>query len=301
MIGIPIDDKKIYIPCRYLRTMGLRTDLATRLIRSTFQQRFLVARMTQLPVAGKAIEFALFEKDEMIYLPRDDTVKRKVIQLDKEVGATNMALPSQVIDHFLRRSRYIFIMNACMCRDSNHCQDYPHQLGCIFLGKGVTKIPKKMGRRATPEEAVEHMKKAREAGLVHLIGRNKIDSVWLNTGPKEDLLSICNCCQCCCLWKMLPEMNDTINSGVSRIPGLQVRIIEDRCTGCGACIEDKICFTRALSISNGKAVIDDLRCKGCGRCMEFCPRGAVDLTLTDPDYFEKVVRKIDPLVDISAE
>ena len=281
--------------------MGLRTDLATRLIRSTFQQRFMVARMTRLPVAGKAIEFALFEKDEMIYLPRDNTVKRKVIELNKEVGATNIVLPSQVIDHFLNRSRYIFIMNACMCRESNHCHDYPHELGCIFLGRGVTRIPENMGRRATAEEAIEHMRKAREAGLVHLIGRNKIDSVWLNTGPKEELLSICNCCQCCCLWKMLPEMNDAISSGVSRIPGLAVRVLDDRCTGCGACVTYNICFVRAISITNGKAHIDDMRCKGCGRCAEFCPNEAVDITLADPDYFEKTVRKVDPLVDISAE
>ena len=281
--------------------MGLRTDLATRLIRSTFQQRFLVARLTQMPMAGKAIEFALFEKDEMIYLPRDDTVKRKVIQLDQEVGAANIVLPSQVIDHFLRRSRYIFIMNACMCRDSNHCHDYPHELGCIFLGRGVTKIPSKMGHRATPEEAIEHMRKAREAGLVHLIGRNKIDSVWLNTGPKEDLLSICNCCQCCCLWKMLPEMNGSISSGVSRIPGLEVRVDGDKCTGCGACVVEEVCFVRAISLSEGRARIDDSRCKGCGRCAEFCPNGAVEMTLTDPECYEKAVRKVSPLVDISAE
>ena len=96
-------------------------------------------------------------------------------------------------------------------------------------------------------------------------------------------------------------MNDTISTGVSRIPGLQVKVMEDRCTGCGACIKEEICFTRALSISNGKAHVDDLRCRGCGRCAEFCPNGAVELTLTDPEYFEKTVQKIDPLVDILAE
>jgi hypothetical protein len=90
-------------------------------------------------------------------------------------------------------------MNHCQCRDSNHCQGYPHHLGCIFLEKGVLRIDPKMGHRATPDEAIEHMRLARKARLVHLIGRNRIDSVWLVTGPKEDLLSICNCCPCCCL------------------------------------------------------------------------------------------------------
>jgi ferredoxin len=281
--------------------MGLRTDLTTRLIRSTFGQRFLLARMTRIPVAGKAIEFTLFERDEMIYLPRDDSVRRKVISLNKEIGSTNIVLPSQVIDHFLRKSRYIFIMKACMCRDSNQCHDYPHELGCIFLGRGVARIPEKMGRRATSEEAIEHMRKAREAGLVHLIGRNKIDSLWLNTGPKEDLLSICNCCQCCCLWKMLPQVNASISSGVSRLPGLEVRISEEHCTGCGSCIEHDICFVRAISMVRGRAIIDDQICKGCGRCVEFCPNRAVDLSLTDLEYFSHAIQKIDPLVDVTEE
>lgn len=61
-------------------------------------------------------------------------------------------------------------------------------LGCIFLGKGVLRISEDMGRMATQQGGLEHLTKAREAGLVHLIGRNKIDSVWLDTGPKEDLL-----------------------------------------------------------------------------------------------------------------
>jgi ferredoxin len=281
--------------------MALRTDLFSRLIRSSFKQRFIGARLTRLPLAGRAIEFALFQEDEMVYLPRDETVRRKVIELNQEVGSVNIVLPSQIIDHFLRRSRYIFIMNACMCREANHCHDYPHQLGCIFLGRGVTRIPEKMGRRATSDEAIEHMRMAREAGLVHLIGRNKIDSLWLNTGPKEDLLSICNCCQCCCLWKMLPDISESISSGISRLSGLEVKVSEELCTGCGSCIEQDVCFVRAISMSGGRATIDNAICKGCGRCAEFCPSHAVDLSLNDPDYFENTIRKVGPLVDISDE
>ncbi len=254
-----------------------------------------------MPLVGRMVEFALFERDEMMYLPRDVTVRRTVIELNHEVGVSNIILPSQVIDHFLRRSRYIFIMNACMCREANHCHDYPHELGCIFLGRGVTRIPEKMGRRVDSEQAIEHMKKARDAGLVHLIGRNKIDSLWLNTGPKEDLLSICNCCQCCCLWKMLPELNETIGSGVARLPGLEVQVIEELCTGCGMCVEQDICFVRAITMVDGKATIDGSTCRGCGRCAEFCVNEAVSVVLTDPDYFEQAIKKVNPLVDISEE
>ncbi len=82
---------------------------------------------------------------------------------------------------------------------------------------------------------------------------------------------------------------------------LQVNVLDDHCTGCGACIKENICFVRAISIADSKASIDGSRCKGCGRCAEFCPHQAIEVTLKDPDYFDKAVRKIDPLVDITAE
>ena len=160
--------------------MGIRTSATTRLLRAAFGLRFAMARLTRLPVLGKGMEKALFDQDDMFYLPRDHTVNvagTREIEMGVEVRPENVMLPSQVIDHFLRRSRYIFIMNTCMCRDANDCHDYPHDLGCIFLGRGTTRISPDMGRHVTADEAIEHMRRAREKGLVHLIGRNKIDSV----------------------------------------------------------------------------------------------------------------------------
>ncbi|MDY6794139.1 MAG: hypothetical protein SWK76_02475 [Actinomycetota bacterium] len=58
-------------------------------------------------------------------------------------------------------------------------------------------INPKLGRRVTREEAREHVRRCREAGLFHIIGRNKIDMVWLNIRLGQRLLTICNCCPCC--------------------------------------------------------------------------------------------------------
>ena len=209
--------------------MGARTSMTTMLLRAVFGLRFAMARLTRLPVVGKGMEKALFDQDDMFYLPMDSTVSvpgTKEIAMGIEVHPENVMLPSQVVDHFLRRSRYILIMNKCMCRDASGCQDHPQDLGCIFLGRGTTRISPEMGRQVTADEAIEHMRRARELGLVHLIGRNKIDSVWLNTGPKEDLLSICNCCPCCCLWKMLPQLSHGIADSVTRVPGVEVRVTD---------------------------------------------------------------------------
>lgn len=283
--------------------MGVRTDIASKVIKGGFKHRFMMARMTRIPALGRAMEYIFFDKDEMIYLPKDSVVRSsatRTVSIEREIEQTNMVMPSEVIEHFLRRSKYIFIMNRCMCRSSNQCEHYPHELGCIFLGAGAINIPSKFGHMATADEAIEHMRKAREKGLVHLIGRNKIDSVWLNTGPKEDLLSICNCCECCCLWKMMPQLSGSISSSVSRMPGVTLAVT-DACTGCGKCMKDEICFVRALSIVDGRAAVDQSMCKGCGRCVELCPSQAIHLEIGISDYVERSVRAIEPLVDVEKE
>jgi ferredoxin len=286
--------------------MGLRTDLVLRLIKRSFNSRFTLAKLTRIPMVGAAMDFALFEDDDIIILPKDSVYERtknrtKTIDLNFTVERESIVLPSQVIDHFIDRSRYIFLMNKCICRDSNQCQHYPATLGCIFLGKGTKRISSKRGRMVTKEEAKAHMRRCREAGLVHLIGRDKIDSVVFNTGAKEDLLSICSCCPCCCLWKMVPDLSSKISSTLTRMPGVEVVVHADRCKGCGRCVKENICYVRALYLRDGKASIDATLCKGCARCVEHCPHGAMELVITDDRFIEESIKRLEPLVDIDAE
>jgi len=277
--------------------MSVESKIFIGLAKAGFDLRFRVARMTRIELVGRLIDRMFFDEDRRIYLSKDDLVARDYeksvdVQVDKTFEMTNIVLPSQILDHF--------IMDFCLCKDANACRDYPKHLGCLFLGKGVLKIDKKYGRLVTVDEALEHMRKRREAGLMHLIGRSKIDAVAFDSRRKEDLMSICSCHPCCCLWKMLPDLNKDISGGVARMPGVAVSV-SDLCTGCGACVENRICFVGALSLKNGKARIDDARCRGCGRCVEFCPESAIELTIEDPGYFEKSVKNIEPLVDITAK
>jgi len=50
------------------------------------------------------------------------------------------------------------------------------------LGEAAMRIDSKLERKVTKEEALLHVEKCREAGLVHLMGRNKLDTVWLKIG-----------------------------------------------------------------------------------------------------------------------
>lgn len=263
-----------------------------QLIKMAFPGRFLAAWVTRVPLLGSVMDRWLFEGDHLIYLPKD-----RVVQVNESVELPReMVLPSQVVDHFIEQANTHWIMNACICRDSSQCEEFPIDLGCLFLGEAASGINPKQGRQVTKTEALEHVQRCREAGLVHMIGRNKLDTVWLGVGPGERLLTVCNCCPCCCLWGMLPYLTPHIGAKVTRMPGVAVSI-NGRCTGCGTCTQ-QVCFADAIQLVEGRAVIGEA-CRGCGRCVEVCPQGAIELSIEHGQSVAESVARISPLVDVS--
>ncbi|HUT54180.1 MAG TPA: 4Fe-4S binding protein [bacterium] len=262
-----------------------------RVIKKTFPGLFTAARLTRAPGIGRAIDYALFDGDAMMYLPKDG-----VIAVGREVDDPgSMVLPSKVVGHFIERANFLWIMNTCICRDASHCRDYPIDLGCLFLGEAAMRINPALGRPVSRDEAREHVRRCREAGLVHVIGRNKLDSAWLWVSPKEKLLTICNCCPCCCIWRMAPYLDPKISAKLTPMPGVELRVT-DACEGCGTCVEQ--CFVQAIRLEDGRAVITEM-CKGCGRCAEACPHGAIELKMDVARSVDSAVERIAPLVDIS--
>lgn len=269
-----------------------RPEWFVQLVKMAFPGRFLAARATRLPVLGRLVDRWLFEGDHLIYLPQD-----RLIPIDETIEAPGeMVLPSQVVEHFIEQAGTHWIMDRCLCRDGNQCKDYPIDLGCLFLGEAVLGINPGLGRRVTMDEALAHVRRCREVGLVHLIGRNKLDTVWLGVGPGEQLLTICNCCPCCCLWGMLPYLAPEIGAKVTRMPGVTVAVKGD-CIGCGTCTQG-VCFANAIHLVGDRAVIDEA-CRGCGRCVEVCPQGAIELSIEHGRLVEESVARISPLVDLS--
>ena len=262
------------------------------LINRTFAGRFFIAKLSHYPLIGKFLDALLFAGDDLMYLPADRSIPINQ-RLSKRY---DMVLPSQVLDSLIEQARHHWIMDFCICRDSADCQTYSKNLGCLFMGQAAMDIHPKFGRPVTRQEAQNHASRCREAGLVHMVGRNKLDAVWLGVSPGQKLLTVCNCCPCCCLWRILPDITPEIGDKLTRMPGVEVRVTSD-CVGCGTCTQD-VCFTDAIQMENGQAMIG-AACRGCGRCVALCPNGAIRLTLTDDAFLEKTIRRLTAAVDLS--
>ena len=61
----------------------------------------------------------------------------------------------------------------------------------------------------------------------------------------------------------------------------------DLCDGCGVCVD--ACSQQAISIQDGKAVVNEIVCNGCGACIPSCPKRVLDLRgLTEEQLYAQI-------------
>ena len=256
----------------------------------------LLGFTTKFSTVLRLLEQKFLEHDDAgICLPRDG-----VIPINKGIDKpVDIIPPVQVIDHFIDKSSHIARMNYCMCRTSNNCKDY-HQTdhSCLFLGEAAKDIHSELCQSITKEAAKKHIRRSREAGLMSLVAKAKFDAMWLGVNPGYKLLTICNCCPCCCISAAIPKVGKPLQKTIGRIfgkmPGVDISVTED-CIGCGKCVET--CMFGGITLEGDIAVLND-ECRACGRCAEVCPSEALQLSLDD-NYVQDSINLLSPQVDVT--
>ncbi|MHA1143854.1 MAG: 4Fe-4S binding protein [Candidatus Helarchaeota archaeon] len=177
-------------------------------------------------------------------------------------------------------------VSNCICRqhvisEGGSCRLKLPRETHMWLGKVANHVIKhKLGREISKSEALEILKDVREKGGIHEIMYHKMD-------PNDLELSICNCCWDCC------NSIGAYNRGqiplyiksnyLSTIPDIS------KCTGCENCID--YCPILAISMKNGKAIINEKKCIGCGQCEYHCPEDAFKLIKKTRTVFLPVLKK----------
>ncbi|MGQ9600895.1 MAG: 4Fe-4S binding protein [Anaerolineae bacterium] len=122
-------------------------------------------------------------------------------------------------------------------------------------------------RAISKEEALQILREAEEAGLVHSPGNYRDGNYY-----------ICNCCTCCCaVLRSVAEFS--LPTAIAKSDFVN-RVEESLCVGCGECLER--CHFGALAVRDNICVVDTGRCVGCGLCAMACSTGALHLERRPP-------------------
>ena len=241
-----------------------------------------------------------YKKAIMLYPDMEAHTGTIVMPLDEDLTkySEKVVVPMDLIKNSLKKMSYIALMDGCLCRQANGCQDYPDDVGCLFLGEAAKAVVKhKLGRQVTYEEACAHVDKAASCGLMG-------QAVWIEVeqtiwGVRNDLmdhfLEICFCCPCCCIAMRLAR--NATPSERHRFHPAGWTAVPDRtkCIGCGLCApEQNGCPVEAISFGeDGKVTINQELCVGCGICKHRCPHDVIQIKQTMPmradlqEYFLK--------------
>lgn len=242
----------------------------------------------RIPLIRRLHPWVKSKRNSSSYLPFKVTVNKAVGEHSEEI------LPPQILHELIDEAEVHVIMDHCLCRKTQQCENHPDDIGCMFMGRTAAGIPEKISRRVTKAQAHAHVEKAMKAGLTPMAGKVRVDNFLFLAPEKHQLLSVCFCCHCCCMMGYYKHAGRQMDNMMIPLEGAKV-LVTDKCKGCGTCIET--CIFDAIELKDGRAVHND-SCRVCGRCVRYCPNNAVSLILDDPDYKEKAKRRILSYVDV---
>lgn len=187
----------------------------------------------------------------------------KAVPVGEAVACGQVALPGRLVEEEIRAARKIAAAE-CICRKEARLTGHgcSHELEtCLSFGVAAEYyIANGIGREVSADEALEILRRADEAGLVH------------SASNVKHLSNICNCCRCCCA-----SMKGMTYKGHPRVkyfnPLYGPLVDGASCSGCGTCLER--CPVSALAMHDNAPRADRDRCLGCGLCATGCPARAI--------------------------
>jgi NAD-dependent dihydropyrimidine dehydrogenase PreA subunit len=185
------------------------------------------------------------------------------IPVDVRFEGKHRVLDMSAVEGMLRSAKLISLAD-CSCREKVKGCERPLDV-CLCIDSDAEElIEKKRAKKVTLPEALVALKRASEAGLVHVS--------YLEIGKDRPQI-FCSCCTCCC-----HSMAALVRFGYSDAVVRSDRIAlqdESLCDSCGICVER--CQFGAREITDKTLAYDSSRCFGCGVCISSCPVDAITL------------------------
>jgi Na+-translocating ferredoxin:NAD+ oxidoreductase subunit B len=189
----------------------------------------------------------------------------QVLPIEKELVPGNNPTPYEQVSEIISQSAS-FAVNDCVCKKQmsflDRPCDKPREVCLAISDKPDYFHDHPLVKRViTREEALDILKTAEDAGLVHM-----------TTNTRHGQFFICNCCGCCCVQLMAARFGlpDTVNAHY------YAQIDESLCKNCGTC-SGKRCPIKAIDAVENARRVNTARCIGCGLCASACPNKAISL------------------------
>jgi ferredoxin len=197
----------------------------------------------------------------------------RIVPIDSVLEDKSQILHYENVKEIIDSARRIAV-TKCTCRLVDGSCGQPVEV-CLQLNRGADySITRGTGREIRKDEAMQIIRKAEEAGLVH---------VTMNTDSIDHY--ICNCCPDCCVGlRVIRAEGGAKFVAPSRF---QAVVDEESCVGCESCLER--CYFGALQMNGDddepKATVDIEKCVGCGLCAVACPSDAIGFEEAHPADF----------------
>ncbi len=205
----------------------------------------------------------------------------RVIPVQKKVKAEAAVKTYDQVVAYIQNSEPIAV-TTCYCRhealliDEKDVCGMPMEVCMQFRTSAEYLIERGIGRKVSKEEAMDVIRRAEEAGLVHAcVNTQRIDF-------------ICNCCACHCA--ILQGVLRQSKPAEAMLHGFVPVFDSGICTLCGTCIDR--CPTDALSLGSGETPDWNAdRCIGCGVCASGCQENVITLVAREGDFAPPLDRR----------